>query len=133
MYYFFGPNPGSDFAFYPHLLTLVGILFLIGLAIKIQNRRDKDFRKVFNHTPGNYFTVAVIILILLGARYEGLPFISMRAVLAFTLLSTALMIFTNLKAYFQKLPEIRSHAIARQHQSKQRSEKPQYTIRKKKR
>ena len=105
--YMFQFLPGSEFKYYIPVLIFTGILVLTGLYIRNRIKKEKAFRKIFKNSSGNYFTVAVITLFLLWARYEEIAFISMRFILLLSILSGLFLLYRSISKYRKDYPEMK--------------------------
>ena len=81
-YYFVNPNPGSAFNYYTPAIVFI-VLLAIGAAAfsiiyKKRKKNDPVFKRMFRLTAGRMFLFAFLFAILLGLRYEAIPYFSMR-------------------------------------------------------
>lgn len=92
-------SPGAEFNYYLPIVVFAALMIGIGLFIKLWSRKDKACRRVFKNSTGNFLTLGSITLILLGARYEEVPFISMRFLLGLSILVSFYAILKSILKY----------------------------------
>jgi cytochrome c biogenesis factor len=88
--YIFSPNPGKPFYYYLFLLILAVLLIAVSIYLSFlvkKSKEDKTFKRLFRKYPANLITVAICILIYLGARYTQVPFLSARFLLFIVLIT----------------------------------------------
>ena len=79
--YYLNTHPNPDFQYTKLTLLLIGLLLVLGIALKIYRikfTKDAIVKKMIKSYPGKFFTFATILLLLLFVREAGIPFISMR-------------------------------------------------------
>lgn len=79
--YFLESHPNPDFKYTKLILLLMGIFFVISIALKIYRRKyvkDEIVKRIIKHYPSKFFSFGVIIFLLLFVREAGIPFLSMR-------------------------------------------------------
>ncbi len=104
--YIFQATPGTNFAYYIPVSVFAGLMILMGLFLKFRSKKDKAFRKVFKHTSGTFISTGVTTFILLGTRYQEIPFISMRFILGLTVAFGIYMIFRSSMRYKKEYLEL---------------------------
>lgn len=106
--YLFSPIPGSTFNYYTYLLIfgialiIIGILFLVTIKIKKEN---KAFKKTYKTTPSKFIWIGIIVIILTASRTNGIPYLSMRLLLFIAVGLAVYYIFMVIINYFKKYPE----------------------------
>ncbi|MEK7672973.1 MAG: hypothetical protein AAB373_03740 [Patescibacteria group bacterium] len=79
--YFVSANP-TQFNYDTLALILIGLLVAGAVAFSIiyKNKKKSNpvFKRMFKLTAGRMYLYAFLFLILLGLRYEGIPYFSMR-------------------------------------------------------
>ncbi len=79
--YYLNTHPNPDFQYTQLTLVLIGLLLILGIALKVYRTKftkDPIVKKIIKRYPGKFFTFATILLFLLFVREAGVPFISMR-------------------------------------------------------
>lgn len=80
--YFFATSPAGEFHFYIPLAILIGLLAIasIAQAVIYKNKKKNDFayKRLFKNLSKRFVTFAVLFLVYILARYENIPYFSMR-------------------------------------------------------
>jgi len=101
-------NPGAEFNYYIPVLALASLMIVIAIFLKLKGRKDKACRRIFKNNIGNFITLGGITLILTGARYKEVPFISMRFLLGLTILINIYAIIKIIIKYKKNYKEYKS-------------------------
>lgn len=127
--YFFERMPGQEFTYYMPILVLIGLLVLgaIGFSVIYNKKKKEDFafKRLFRKTSSQMIVFAVLFLVLLGVRYENIPYFAMRLWLYVTGAFFLYFIYKNIKTYRVDYPRERQNTI---HMTKKEGEEmPKYT------
>jgi cell division protein FtsW (lipid II flippase) len=105
--YTFAPSPGKPFYYYLFLLILAALLiaFSVYLTVAVKKaKEDKTFKRTFRKYPANLITIAICLLIYLGARYTQVPFLSARFLLFIVLITLIIIVVRMIGAYMTDYP-----------------------------
>ncbi len=110
--YFFEPLPSGRFEYMYFFIILAIVLIVASIGLRLYLRRhkgDKIFRKLFRPLPGKLQTMGIIFGLYVVARYERMPFLSMRF-LNYILLAVLLYLLIKYgKTYFKIYPAEKKH------------------------
>ena len=80
--YIFNSDPGQAFSYYIPMLVLVVLLIAGSIytsrLYEKKKRSDFAYKRLFKNLSKTMATFGVLFLILLGLRYESIPYFSMR-------------------------------------------------------
>ncbi|MBU0667724.1 hypothetical protein KJ951_02705 [Patescibacteria group bacterium] len=105
--YLFNPIPGRPFEYYYLVGIIVLLLLGLGIFIRVYNRKNKEdriFRKLFKKYPSKLWTMAIALAIYLLARYNYIPFFSMRLLFYLIAATTLYLIYDIINSYLRKYP-----------------------------
>ncbi len=108
--YFFDPGPRSSFKYLIPLVIVVILTLAASIAFRFllkKIREDKVFKKLFRSLPGKLQTLALLLAIYLGARYENMPFISTRIILFVLIGSEIYLIIKYAQIYLKSYPQMK--------------------------
>lgn len=113
----FAANPGTSFSYYLPMLIFIGLLvvasIVFGQIYKSKKKHDLTFKHFFKKTSGRLMVFAIVLAVLVGCRYEAIPYFSMRIWLYGMTLWTIYFIGKTIYTYKESyLPE-RNHAMAK--------------------
>ncbi len=110
--YFFEPLPSGRFEYMYTFIVLAIVILTFSIALRLYLKRQKDdkiFRKLFRELPGKLQIISIVLAVYILARYERMPYLSMRflhyiiwAVMLYLLIKYA-------KIYFQIYPAEKKH------------------------
>ena len=106
--YLFNPAPGRPFAYYYFVGVTIILLLALGIFIRIYIRKNKDdkiFKKLFKKYPSKLWTMSIAMAIYLLARYNYIPFFSMRTLYYIIAGTTLYLIYDMVNSYLRKYPE----------------------------
>ncbi len=105
--YFFDLLPAGRFEYMYVFIILASAILIISIALRLYLRKqksDKIFRKLFRPLPGKLQTIGIALALYTGARYERMPFLSMRF-LHYVIWAVAIYLLIKYsKIYFQIYP-----------------------------
>lgn len=110
--YFFEPLPGGRFEYMYLFIILALVIVIASIALRLylrQKKEDKIFRKLFRTFPGKLQTIGIIFAIYVAARYERMPFLSMRFLNYIVLAVLLYLLIKYGKIYFQIYPAEKRH------------------------
>ncbi len=135
-YYFFTPNPGSQFKFYIPMIVLITLLIAGGIVFSIiykrKKRKDLTFKKLFQKTATRLVLLGILFLILTVVRYESIPYFSMRIWLYLSFLLLAIFFYLTIRTFKIKYPKEKENLEKRTHNMKKRETENRYLPNKKK-
>ncbi len=116
--YFFDPLPPGQFKFVVVFIVIAAIGFVVSSALMFylkQQKNDKIFKKLFRNLPGKLLTIAVMEGVYVIARYERMPYVSMRFLNYIVLAYGLYVVIHYAQLYLKVYPADKKH---REHQLK---------------
>ncbi len=103
--YLFDPYPTTVFNYYWPLIIFFILIFLSGFILAVYIRKNKISRKLFKKYPRRLKIIGIIGLLLLGCRYQGLPYLSIRFWLILINLWLIISLSQIIYLYFSSYPQ----------------------------
>jgi len=98
--YMFEKAPSQAFNFYQELLIISAILIISGIGFSFfynkKRKTDPAFKRLFKSVGGKLQIFGLTFLILIGLRYEQIPYFSMRLWLYLTI---AIFLYQTIKTF----------------------------------
>lgn len=106
--YLFETSPGSEFLYYYPMLGLSGLLIvgsIVASAVhKKRRKHDFAYKRLFKKLSSRMLIVGLLFLLLLGVRYENIPYFSMRIWIYLSLLLFVYFVYVYIKIAYKKYP-----------------------------
>ncbi|MFA6992069.1 MAG: hypothetical protein WC269_02195 [Candidatus Gracilibacteria bacterium] len=114
--YLFKAIPGSNFKYTIPVLVVAVLLILAGIVFGyIYNKKKKDdfaFKRLFKKTGSRLVLMGILFLVLVGVRYENIPYFSMRIWLYLSALLLLYVIYKLGKNFFKDYPKERENMFS---------------------
>jgi len=105
--YLFNPIPLGNFKYIYFFLGLAVLALVASIVLRLylkKNKEDKIFRKLFRGVPGKLQLLAFVEALYVLARYENMPYLSMRIVNYIILVYGLYLIIRNLQIFIKVYP-----------------------------
>ena len=113
--YFFNRMPGQEFKYYLPAAILVTLLLIAAISFSvIYNKKKKEdfaFKRLFKKTSSRLIIFALLFLVLLGVRFENIPYFAMRIWLYATAAFFLYFIYKTVKTYKVDYPREKQNTI----------------------
>lgn len=135
--YIFSPSPGPQFNFYIPFIILVAILFITTIAFSViyKNKKKEDFafKRLFAKTSKRLLWLSFIFLFITAARYENIPYFSMRLWMYLALLLLGFFLYKTITVFKNDYPREKENVEHKMAVNKKKGTESRYLPHKNKR
>ena len=123
--YILETSPGTEFAYYIPVVVFIAVLVIGAMCMrhlyKARKKTDIAFRRLFKNTTKNLVIFIIIFTVLLLARYENIPYFSMRLWMFATGLAFIIIFLRAVKRYTKDYPKLKGNINQREAVEKEKS------------
>ncbi|MBT4917228.1 hypothetical protein HN709_04195 [Candidatus Peregrinibacteria bacterium] len=99
--YLFETSPGAEFLYFYPLLGLIAFLIIASIVASVvykkKKKHDFAYKRLFKSLSPRLLLMGLLFLLLLGVRYENIPYFSMRIWIYLSLILLAYIAYVYIK------------------------------------
>jgi CDP-diglyceride synthetase len=134
--YLLKANPGSEFHYYTPVGVFIALLICAALCMrhvyKSKRKTDIAFRRIFKNSVKILVLFTALFTFLMLARYENIPYFSMRLWLLLGGLGFIFLLFRSIRKYRKEYPELKARLGKRETSETEKKQAKRYLPNKKK-
>ncbi|PKL36970.1 hypothetical protein CVV38_03745 [Candidatus Peregrinibacteria bacterium HGW-Peregrinibacteria-1] len=128
--YIFSPNPGANFNYYGLFfglsIGLIVVATVFHFYYQSQRKENLALKTSFRSLSRNLVIIAIVFLVLIGARYENISFFSMRLFLGLNILALVYLVYKSIKKYLTTYKENLAKNMSQHHNQKEKKSTRKY-------